>query len=1058
MPSWRQVFGLGGQAPERFVAPDPSARFALSLAAALESALSGQGVATRVSRAEALQVGAVVRARNLIAGTLATLPVEMIAPGKRPLDWPLFAQPDPDVAKSVVLAYTFEDLLFEGEAWWRVIERGPGNWPTRAQHVPWGSVHVGGGAGLPSVQRITPDQSDPRDGDVFIDGMLVPDIDVIHFLSPNPPLLVHAARAIRTALVLEQTVEMYTREPQPLGYFKKREGVDSPSDLDIQKIIDDWDEARRRKAWGYAGGLEPVPLSWNPQQMELVGQRREAVLEIARHAGVDPEDFGVSTTSRTYANIEQRRQDKLAFTLGAYVSAFQDRLSMQDVAPPRHHARVNFGGFLRTDTLGRYQAYEIGTRVGAITEDEIRALEDRPPLTPAQKARKDTLAGVAPASMPDRGGSGTGGTPAMGMSNGRHGEVPELAPIKFDAEDGVTRVRFDTPEVSETFRVNVEKRTISGLAVPWGKVARSGFAKWRFAEGSLRWSTEARVKLNLHHDFREVVGHAMRLQSTSRGLDTTFKVGEGPEEDRALRKARDGSWDGFSIEVDFDDEVGDSWQPDPSDESVRLVRQATLRGVALTGMPAFDDARVSAVAATRKGVSMKCSKCGRDHAPEVACTAANPTTQFDLDAYVTKVGESMAASHKQLVEGLTASIGESVSAGIKAALEDITSPQDGPQPVRASRFVVTREAPVYLLNGGGPSLCRDAWNAQMHRDEEAMARVRKFRAQTEDMAKVAHQRLRYAMDTAGAQFTTGTTGNLSEVIPPGYRPDLFVPELAQGRPLVGALSRGTLVNATPFVVPVFASATTAAADHVEGTNPTDGTLAMGTTTVTPGAISGLLKLTREIVDSSNPAIDQIALQAMRESYSQQTEAKVFTALNDDTTGTGGTITSGFVPSGAQGSTVDVTTDDNGAILVRHLRARLAAYPFARFGAPTTGLLNQEATSLLATAVDDVGRPLLPSIGAQNSAGLGNAVAQGWMIDGLPFVPAWSMSGTADADTKALIMARPDAWAWESPVLTFRFEERSGPAVIDLALFGYFATHVLRPVGLSGVRITDDVAP
>jgi hypothetical protein len=45
------------------------------------------------------------------------------------------------------------------------------------------------------------------------------------------------------------------------------------------------------------------------------------------------------------------------------------------------------------------------------------------------------------------------------------------------------------------------------------------------------------------------------------------------------------------------------------------------------------------------------------------------------------------------------------------------------------------------------------------------------------------------------------------------------------------------------------------------------------------------------------------------------------------------------------------------------------------------------------------------------------------------------------------------WVWESPLLTFRFEEKQGPANIELNIFGYFGTHLLRPVGLSGIRIT-----
>jgi hypothetical protein len=252
------------------------------------------------------------------------------------------------------------------------------------------------------------------------------------------------------------------------------------------------------------------------------------------------------------------------------------------------------------------------------------------------------------------------------------------------------------------------------------------------------------------------------------------------------------------------------------------------------------------------------------------------------------------------------------------------------------------------------------------------------------------------------------------------------------------------------VVPVFTSITGGSADHVEGTNPTDGTLAFGSKTVSPLGISGLLKLTREIVDSSNPAIDAIALQAMRESYSQQTEVKLYTLLNG-TSGAGGTITGDFVPSGAQASTTAGGTDNQ--TLAKHLRERLAKYPFNRFASPTRGHLGVAATVRLATAVDTTQRPLFPSLGATNTAGLGNSMTQGWNVDGLAFIPTWAMTATGAGDSQIMFFNAADVWVWESPLLSFRYEERSGPALIELALFGYYGNHLLRPVGLSGIRIT-----
>jgi HK97 family phage prohead protease len=607
----------------------------------------------------------------------------------------------------------------------------------------------------------------------------------------------------------------------------------------------------------------------------------------------------------------------------------------------------------------------------------------------------------------------------------------------IDEPTAVEGLTFDEPEVAAAFRVNEERRTISGLLVPWGKVAKSGFAKWSFSPGSLRWADVSRIKLNLSHDHKEAVAYATRLQNTAAGLDGTFKVARGEEGDRALSLAQDRVLDGFSIEVDFEDE--DGWHPDPTDESVNLVDRGRLMGVALTGFPAFDDARVAAVAATRvKGTTMENEK-----QPTVAAEADESTLAFDQA--MGKLAEKITSSQLKLNEELAQSVGESISEGVKVALENIGDPQRGA--VKAARYTVTREEPIYRFDGSGHSMVRDAWSAATAHEEDAIERLRKYRRQTEEVATLVHQNFG---SVGGLNFAPQTTTSASNIIPPGYRPELYVPQLQQERPIVSAASQGTITNAAPFTVPVFSSSTSVSADHVEGTNPSDGSVAFATKTVTPQAISGRLVLTRELVDSSNPAIDQIALATMRESYNRQTEVKAYTLLNG-ANGAGGTITTGFVPSGAQAVTTAKGTDNQ--TLVKAIRVALAAYPFARFAAPTVALMGGAATQLLAGAVDTTQRPLFPYLGSNNSVGTGNSVTQGWNVDGLAFIPAWANTGVAAGDSQIMIIKSSDFWVWESPLLSFRFEEKQGPANIELNIFGYFGTHLLRPVGLSGIRIT-----
>ena len=85
----------------------------------------------------------------------------------------------------------------------------------------------------------------------------------------------------------------------------------------------------------------------------------------------------MSTTSRTYQNSEQRRQDLLDFTLSAYMKAVEQRLSMADVTPRGYRAKFNLDSFLRGDTKGRMEA-AIGEPLGLYPPERLAELEDIP--------------------------------------------------------------------------------------------------------------------------------------------------------------------------------------------------------------------------------------------------------------------------------------------------------------------------------------------------------------------------------------------------------------------------------------------------------------------------------------------------------------------------------------------------------------------------------------------------------------------------------------------------------------------------------------------------------
>lgn len=956
--------------------------------------------APRVSRALALQVPAVRQARNLICGSLGTMPFcQLTVPGYADVYSALLEQPEADVARSVTMARTWADMLFEGRAWWRIVGFGPDGFPDQVVRLESESV---------TVMKDGRVWSNDRTGQA--QGVSIgyqPDELLIRIDSPHGGLLEEGARAIRSALLLNDTADRYARDPMPTGYFSPKADVDLDPDFDVDETLDDWEDSRARRTWGYVGaGLEAKTLTWNAEQVQLMSQRDYAVLEIARIAGLDPEELGVSTTTRTYANAEQRRLDLVDFTDHPYVAAFEDRMSMPDVTQPGRRVYGSYDGFLRSDTESRMRVYDTGRKVGAYDDKRISDIE-RIPIARVRRAAEAAKPAPLPAAPP--------ADPPTKEEQVSSTRAP--SGVRFSAPADELKLTFEVPPEVIGFKADSVKRTISGLAVPWDVVARSGGFKWAFAPNSLHWSDAGRVKLDKDHGYGTEFGKAVTLTNVESGLWSAFKVARGASGDDALMLAEDGVYDGLSIYVTFEGE-GDGYIPHPDDDTVRYVQSATLRKTALTAMPAFDDARVQHVAATRKESPMTAP--APPAAPPAAPVVAAP---FDAAAFV----ESFTA-------GMTAALTEAHRQLVTDLVQAMPAPQR--QVIPAGRLQGVKEPMVYRMNGQGPSFVRDAWKARTEGDHEARDRVMKFQAQ---VAEAAEQ----AMDDPSFAITTGNAG---AVVPPGFRPELYVAQLLKGRPLSNAISSGTIADASPFTIPAFVSSSGSTADHVEGVNPSEGSLSVGTITVSPQAISGLYKITREIADSSNPAIDAIATQAMSESYSQQTEGKVYAKLNG-ANGVGGVITAGFVPSGAQAA----TTTGQGDELALGVRQAMALYPFRRFAGIDFGFLSQEATTEFATAVDTTGRPLLPWVAPMNP--MGGASAQGYFIDGVTFQPAWSMTGNAAGDADVLMGNRNDVWKWESPVLNFRFEERSGPAFVELALFGYHAVEVLRAVGLSGIRHT-----
>lgn len=957
----------------------------------LEAYAEPTAIAPKISRRQAIQCGAVSRAYDLIPGTLGTLPIQLIGPGFVPAVSSLFEQPEPDVARSVTMTQTFADLWLDEVAWWRVLEFGDHGYPTKVRRLDPDTVDVR------RDQRVYVSRTGEHHGAAW---EWIPDDQLIRFDSPVPGLLEKAARAIRVCLRLEASSDTLADGRPPVDYFVPAEGADPVDDTEIEAILVQWLNARRKGKTGYVpAALEYKTSGWNPEQLQLDRQREQAVIEVARHAGVDPEELGVSVTSRTYQNGQQRRLDLIDFTLAKFMIAFTDRLSMNDVCPAGYRSRFDLDNFTRADTKSRYEAYQIGLNVGALAPEEIRAAEQRPPIDPPA------------ATTPTAGGLTT---PADDTDQ----EPATMSRLASTYDGWVTSplrsISFDTPthaglqigvDGAHTFTVDRESRTIRGLLVPYGVPAKSKGQWWRFAKGALRWADPRRVKLWMQHDPSTAIGYAIELDDRTDGLYGAFKIAATAKGDEALELAA-GPWDGFSIGLG---------------EAVRFTRnngindvtEAPLMETSLTPAPSFDGARVHTVAATAdtEGTpTMEEETAPTGQAPTTAATTTpetattTTTTPPDFSAITDAIRAGFTAAPASS-DGPTVPARETVPAGTRPTTVDQAAPY---------RFDGTR---------GDHDFSTDLFASLKFNDSEATDRLMKF------------METAFAPHPATPQFAVTSAGTAA-LNPPKQRPDMYVDQLDYTTPLYDALYKGAIEDATPFVFPKFKTASGLVADHTAGTEPTPGSFEAESQTVTPTPVSGKVEIPREVWDQGgNPQVSVLIWNEMTRAWRESLEARAGAELGSLTGLQAMQLTAGGV-------------DD---ALVDELEAKIAALQFIRGGNRFRFMpLHVDLFLRLAAAKGDDGRKLLPMIGPSNANGTAEPLFSRMNVAGMTATPAWSLGASAPSTEKKSYAINPaDVHVWNTAPKRLQFEYRL--AYVDLAVWGYAATATSRKDGVQWLK-------
>lgn len=824
----------------------------------VDRVISAMKSSTRVTREFALQVAAVQRGRNEIC-SISTLPLKLYR-GLEPVDSPLFRQFDLDVPNAVHMAMTVEDLAFDRIAWWRVMGFDFAGYPIAVRRIDPARVSLNPPKSMPpgTAGRFVWISSETGSG-----WEQVPAREMIRFDSPNPGILTANARAIRIAYKLDLVTEMYAENPALREYFTDAESaeVDPMSDSEIDAFLAEYGAMRQTRPYGWIPSTvkRADVTTPSPRDLTLVELRQTVNLAIANGLGVDPEDLGVSTTSRTYQNSVDRKQDKIIRVYGAYMSAITDRLRMQDVTPRGYEPRFDLTDYLKSDPVTQAQYWKALKDMGVVDAQWIGQQAGIDPAT-VNRAASDPEPATAPVDD---------GQNRLRLVSQFDGQGPRYT---FHSTD------FASAPAAPT--VDSAARTITGLAVPYGAVANKYGLKIRFMPGSLEYTDPARMAHLMDHG--TPVGFHRSVTDTKDGPVVALAVLDGPEgspakaqRDQLLYDAEHGLYSGLSIGVDYSLDPADG-DVEIDDEGVYNVVRATWRETSSTYMPAFDDARVTKVAASLTGGSMHCSHCGQAHAPGIACAtfaaqlrtqptptsapapAPNPTPAPNPGPAPLPVLDAAGlAAYAAFAQGGALQFGPAAVNPNPGAVT-VTEPSpyrfDRHGNLRAGSHDFSSDLLAGFKQSGGDQAARDRAEAFVHDY---------FEAQQQGGAQ-----------GAGQKFAV-TPANVVNLNYPANHPEMYVDQLDYQYPLYNAVNKGTLDAVTPFVVPKFNSSSGLVADHVTGTEPTPGAFTATAQTITPSPVSGKVEITREAVDQGgNPQMSGLIWRQMVRAWYEALEAFV----------------------------------------------------------------------------------------------------------------------------------------------------------------------------------------
>jgi hypothetical protein len=301
------------------------------------------------ARNRANSIPTLSRARDLLASVISSTQLKMYyekfndATGEMdcvyiaPRTW--LRQPDPSIPYATLMAWTLDDLLYYGRAFWFITSRTVDGFPASFTRLPAGSVNTTDQAG--------PVWYAPSKEVYFQGGMLDPN-DLVQFISPVQGIVYQSQTAIETALRVESSRYRNAESLLPSGVLMQT-GGEPLSAQELADLATAFNSARvNNQTAALNEFLKYEETKALPDNMLMIESADFSGKEMCRLGNIPFYLAGFDIGSYQYTTSAGAREDLYLFGARQYLDCVSQTLSMNNVLPRGTLVKFDIDSYLES--------------------------------------------------------------------------------------------------------------------------------------------------------------------------------------------------------------------------------------------------------------------------------------------------------------------------------------------------------------------------------------------------------------------------------------------------------------------------------------------------------------------------------------------------------------------------------------------------------------------------------------------------------------------------------------------------------------------------------------